>query len=143
MLSLIHFPDVKLLLFTEILHVIASLCLCWLCNCYYYFICLVVREHFFQIFLSLHNWWLCGTTEDPTTSIIDFVIRRKTRYVGFCFHRDTKSVISTHVELYRNALFLLFGEQIVVPLESDAQPICGTCVKVSEKLYWCLQSTLS
>lgn len=45
------------------------------------------------------------------------------------------------MELYRNVLFLLFGEQIVVPLESDAQPTCSTRVKVSEKLYWCLQST--
>lgn len=37
------------------------------------------------------------------------------------FHRDTKSVVSIHVELYRKVLFfLLFVEQIVVPLESDA-----------------------
>jgi len=75
----------------------------------------VVRDVFF---LSLHNWLLCGMTKDPTTSI--FVVHKHTRYVGFSFQRDSKSVLSTCAELYRNVLFLLFVEQIVVPLESDA-----------------------
>lgn len=62
---------------------------------------------------------LCANTETqlPTPSILLYSERPD---VGF-FHRDTNSVVSIHVELYRKVLFLLlFVEQIGVPVELGA-----------------------
>lgn len=42
--------------------------------------------------------------KDPTARTFNFVILSKTR-CGF-FHRDTKSMVSTHMELYREVLII-------------------------------------